>query len=152
MKTASNKQEIIEYYYKLGVVHIELGNFAEAEENFNKALQLAPKNPYILNYLGYSYLEENININKAFNMLKIAVHQMPNSGAILDSYGWALYKMGEYEDALLFIQKAIEKEPTDATIHRHLGDVYEKLGKKQMAKYQWQKADKFESLFGNESD
>jgi len=94
----------------------------------------------VLNYLGYSWVDRGMNLDEAFKMLRKAVELRPNDGYIVDSLGWAHYKLGRYEEALRDLEQAIELRPADPVINDHLGDVYWKTGRKLEAKFQWNHA------------
>ncbi len=94
----------------------------------------------MLNYLGYSWLDQNINIPEAFDLIKKAVRLKPNDGYIIDSLGWGYYIQKDYEQALKHLEKAVELRPEDPTLNDHLGDVYWRLGRKLEAQFQWTQA------------
>lgn len=127
-------------YYSAGIALERLKRWPEAETRFKKALELSPDQPFVLNYLGYSWVDQNINLEEAFKMLQKAVEQRPNDGFIVDSLGWAHYRRGEYELAAKFLERAVDLRPSDSTINDHLGDVYWRLGRKLEAQFQWNHA------------
>ena len=127
-------------YYSSGITLERLKRWPEAEVRFKRALELSPGQPFVLNYLGYSWVDQNINLEEAFKMLQKAVDQRPNDGFIVDSLGWAYYRRGEYEIAARFLEKAVELRPADPTINDHLGDIYWRLGRTLEAKFQWNHA------------
>lgn len=127
------------YYYR-GVTFERQKNWPAAEADFKKALELYPDQPSVLNYLGYSWVDRGINLDEAFRMLRKAVELRPTDGYIVDSLGWAYYRLGKYEDALREMERAIELRPADPTINDHLGDVYWKVGRKLEAGFQWNHA------------
>lgn len=127
-------------YYSSGIALERLKRWSEAEVRFKRALELSPDQPFVLNYLGYSWVDQNINLDEAFKMLQKAVDQRPNDGFIVDSLGWAYYRRGEYDLAAKYLEKAVELRPADSTINDHLGDVYWRLGRKLEAKFQWNHA------------
>ena len=94
----------------------------------------------VLNYLAYSWVDQNINIDEAFAMLKRAVEISPRDGMIIDSLGWAHYRLGHYDEAVQELEKAIELKPGDPVINDHLGDAYWKVGRHLEARFQWQHA------------
>ena len=93
-----------------------------------------------MNYLGYSWLDQNMNIPQAFDLIKKAVKLKPNDGYIIDSLGWGYYIQKDYEQAVKHLDKAVELRPEDPTLNDHLGDVYWRLGRKLEAKFQWNQA------------
>ena len=131
-------------FYTLGICNERLGNWPRAEMNFRIALDLSPNQPLILNYLGYSLVEKNKNLEEARGMIEKAVAARPNSGFIIDSLGWSLFTLGKYEEAVKPMERAVELMPDDPIINDHLGDVYWKVGRKREARFQWRRAISFE--------
>lgn len=127
-------------YFARGASYERLSEFDKATSDIEMSIKLRPNNAMALNYLGYMWVEQNVNIEKAFVYISRALLLMPNDAAILDSMGWVLYSMKEYEKAVLFLEKSVSIEPEDPTINAHLGDVYEKLGRLEEAVKQWQRA------------
>lgn len=129
-------------FYFRGIAYERSKQWPKAEADFKKALDLAPESigrdrALVLNYLGYSWVDQGLNLDEAFAMLKRAVELRPRDGYIVDSLGWAYYRLGRYDDALRELEKAVELRPSDPTINDHLGDVYWKIGRKLEAKFQW---------------
>ncbi len=116
----------------------------KAVEDFRRVLEIDPEDADTLNYLGYTWVDRGENLTEAFDMIEKAVELEPDSGAIIDSLGWAHYKLGRYELAKDNLEKAVELTPNSATIVDHLGDVYWKLGRFREAGYQWQRALEFD--------
>ena len=112
----------------------------EAEADFRHALQLYPDQPLVLNYLGYSWVDRGVHLDEAFKMLRQAVALRPEDGYIVDSLGWAHFKLGEYDEAVKELERAIELKPSDPTINDHLGDAYWRIGRKLEAQFQWNHA------------
>lgn len=129
--------DIWRYYISRGEALIKLGRWQEAERDLKKALEIAPEEPTVLNYLGYSWAERGTNLDQAFSLIEKAISLNPNSGAIIDSLGWAHFQLGHYGDAVVHLEKAAKLAPDDPTITDHLGDVYWRLGRQTEAKYQW---------------
>lgn len=127
-------------YYSRGISLERTGKWQEAEQDFLTALEKNPEDPFILNYLGYSWLEKGKNLTNAKNMIAQAIEKSPDNGYIMDSFGWAFYKTGEYDRAVRILEIAVELEPGNSLINDHLGDAYWKVGRKREAYYQWQKA------------
>ena len=127
-------------HYLRGICLERLGRWEEAVTDFEFVLKSQPKNADALNYLGYTWVDKGVHLTKAFGMINKAVELEPKSGAIIDSLGWAHYKLGEYGQARLKLEDAAERSPSSATIIDHLGDVYWKLGRYREAGYQWQRA------------
>lgn len=127
-----------------GIIYERLNRWPEAEADFKRVLKFVPDDVDTLNYLGYTWVDRGENLTEAFDMIREAVKQQPQSGAIVDSLGWAHYKLGEYEKARENLEKAVALSPSSATIIDHLGDVYWKLGRKREAGFQWKRALEFE--------
>ena len=113
---------------------------ARAEKDFKKALQLQPDHPYVLNYLGYTWVDRGEHLKEAIKMLQKAVEQKPDDGFIVDSLAWAYYRLGQYDKAVVYQEKAVSLEPGDSVLNDHLGDIYWKLGRHNEARFQWQRA------------
>ena len=127
-------------YYARGISHERQDLWEEAEADFRKALELNPGQPQVLNYLGYSLVEKRTNLEEALAMIEQAVEARPDSGYIVDSLGWALYRLGRYEEAVVHMERAAELEPVDPIVNDHLGDVYWAVGRKMEARFQWHRA------------
>ena len=115
-------------------------NWPRAERDFLAALELSPNEPYLLNYLGYSWVDQGIKLKRALTLIERAVELEPQSGAIVDSLGWALYRMGDYDGAVEKLERAAELEPLDPTVNDHLGDAYWRVGRRNEASFQWRRA------------
>ena len=129
-----------QYHYLRGICLERLERWQEAVVDFEFVLKQQPENADALNYLGYTWVDKGVELEKAFKMIRKAVKLQPKSGAIIDSLGWAHYKLGQYSKARLKLEDAAERSPSSATIIDHLGDVYWKLGRIREAGYQWQRA------------
>lgn len=127
-------------FYSRGAAYERAGQWDKAEADLQKALMLAPDEPLVLNYLGYSWLERGKNIPEASEMLERAAHLAPNDGYIADSLGWAHYLQKQYGKAVRILEAAVSLEPGSATINDHLGDAYWRTGRKREAYFQWNKA------------
>jgi tetratricopeptide (TPR) repeat protein len=128
------------YFYFRGICLERSKQWAKAEVDMRKALELQPEQPHVLNYLGYSWIDQGINLDDAMKMIKRAVDQRPDDGYIVDSLGWAYYRIGNYDDAVKQLERAIDLKPEDPTINDHLGDAYWRIGRKLEANFQWQHA------------
>ncbi len=126
------------------IIYERLKRWPEAEADFKRVLKLVPDDVDTLNYLGYTWVDRGENLTEAFDMIREAVKQQPQSGAIVDSLGWAHYKLGEYQEAKEKLEDAVALSPSSATIIDHLGDVYWKLGRKREAGFQWKRALEFD--------
>ena len=127
-------------FFQRGIAYERQKKWAEAEPNFRKALDLNPDQPSVLNYLGYSWVDMNINLEEGLDMIRKAVSLKPDDGYIVDSLGWAYYRLGRYDDAVTEMERAAELKAGDPTINDHLGDVYWRVGRKLEATFQWNRA------------
>lgn len=127
-------------YFARGIVNERGGNWDAAESDFRKALELEPDQPSVLNYLGYSMVEKQENLDEALAMIEKAVDQRPNEGYIVDSLGWVYYRLGRYEEAVPQMEKAVSLMPVDPVVNDHLGDVYWAVGRTREAEFQWSRA------------
>src|SRR4029079_4159806 len=109
----------------------------KAEADLKKALELSPDQPHVLNYLGYSWIDQGLNLDQGMGMIRKAVDARPDDGYIVDSLGWAYYRIGNFEDAVKHLERAIDLKPEDPTINDHLGDAYWRVGRTLEAKFQW---------------
>lgn len=127
-------------FFQRGIAYERLKKWDKAEPNFKKALALYPDQPQVLNYLGYSWVDMNIHLDDGLNMIKKAVDLRPDDGYIVDSLGWAYYRLNRFDDAVEELEHAVELKAADATINDHLGDAYWRVGRKLEAIFQWQTA------------
>lgn len=134
--------------YARGMSHERIGAWKRAEQDFLTALDLVPEQPYVLNYLGYSWVEQGINLRKARDMIERAVAQRPTDGYIVDSLGWVLYQLGDYDEAVKHLERATELRPHDPVIIDHFADALWRAGRTAEARFQWRRA----LSFGPESD
>lgn len=126
--------------YARGIAHERLSEWPKAEADFRAALELNPDQPLVLNYLGYSLVEKQEKLDEALDMIKRAVAERPDSGFIVDSLGWVLYRLGRYDEAVSHMERAVELMPVDAVVNDHLGDVYWAVGRTREAEFQWKRA------------
>ncbi len=136
--TAEKSQWLI-YYYR-GIANERRKDWKGAEADLKKALELNPDQPLVLNYLGYSWVDQGVNLDEAFRMLRRAVDLRQRDGYVVDSLGWAYYRLGRYDDAVRELEKAIDLKPSDPVINDHLGDAYWRVGRKLEAQFQWNHA------------
>lgn len=127
-------------FYARAITLERLKRWDEAEPLFLKALELEPDQPFVLNYLGYSWIEIGRNMERAQKMIEEAVAQRPRDGYIVDSLGWVLYRLGQFDKAVPHLERAVELQPSDPVINDHLGDVYWKVGRNREARFQWMRA------------
>ncbi len=127
-------------FYVHGITLERTKRWPEAERELLKALELQPDQPFVLNYLGYSWVDQGLHLDRAKQMLHRAVELRPRDGFIVDSLGWAYYRLGEYDRAVRYLERAVELEPGDPVINDHLGDAYWRVGRKREARFQWRRA------------
>lgn len=127
-------------FYARGVCRERLKNWSAAEADLKMALKLNPDQPLILNYLGYSWVDQGLNLKEAMDLIRKAVKLKPDDGYFVDSLGWAYYRVGEYDKAVKHLERAVELRPEDPVINDHLGDAYWRVGRNLEAKYQWSQA------------
>ncbi|NGM22753.1 tetratricopeptide repeat protein [Roseomonas stagni] len=126
--------------YARGIAHERAGAWPSAEADFKRALELSPEQPYVMNYLAYTWVEQGKDLPEARRMLERAVELRPNDGNIVDSLGWALFKMGDLPGAIRWLERAVELEPRNSVINDHLGDAYWAAGREREARFQWRRA------------
>src|SRR5436309_5564118 len=139
LPAAGDKNSWVTYYYR-GICEERSKQWSKAEADMRKALELQPEQPHVLNYLGYSWIDQGVNLDEGMKMIKRAVEQRPDDGYIVDSLGWAYYRIGNYEDAVKHLERAIDLKAEDPTINDHLGDAYWRLGRTLEARLQWAQA------------
>ena len=135
-----NSDEYADVLYKRGSSYERLGDDKKSDEDLIKSLSIKPDDPYVLNYLGYSWLERGYKIKEAIDMLDNAYNQKKNDPYIIDSVGWGYYLIGDFKNAEIFLRKAIQLMPKDPIVNDHYGDVLWKLNQKIQAQYYWQSA------------
>ncbi|MCF4097843.1 tetratricopeptide repeat protein [Maritalea mediterranea] len=124
-------------YYVRGIAHERDGAWEKAEQDFLQALELNPDQPQVLNYLGYSWVDQEMQLERALEMIEKAVALRPEDGYIVDSLGWAYYRLERFEEAVETLERAARLSPSDPTINDHLGDAYWQVDRKREARYQW---------------
>jgi tetratricopeptide (TPR) repeat protein len=137
-------------FYSRGIAYERNKQWPEAEADLKQALALLPEEPrtegekssraHVLNHLAYSWVDMGMNIDEAFVMLKKAVELQPRDGYIIDSLGWAYYRLGQYEEAVRELERAVDLKPSDPVLNDHLGDAYWKVGRVNEARFQWNHA------------
>jgi tetratricopeptide (TPR) repeat protein len=135
-------------FYSRGIALERSGQWKPSEADLLHALELKPDQPLVLNYLGYSWIDRGENLDRGLKMIEKAVELRPEDGYIVDSLGWAHYRLGNYSSAVQYLEKAIELVPEDPTINDHLGDAYWQSGRATEARFQWRRA----LQFGPEAD
>ncbi len=134
--TKPEKMNWVIYYFR-GICLERSKQWPKAEADMKMALQLLPDQPLVLNYLGYSWVDQGLHLDEGMTMIQRAVEQRADDGYIVDSLGWAYYRIGNYEEAVKHLERAVELKPEDPTINDHLGDVYWKIGRVIEARFQW---------------
>ncbi len=134
------KQSSWPLYYARAIAEERSHRWDAAEQDLKYALKLSPDQPQVLNYLGYSWVDQGRNLPQALAMLEKARALSPFDGYIVDSVGWAYYRLGRYADAAKTLESAILLVPGDSTINEHLGDAYWKVGRKRDAEFQYSHA------------
>jgi tetratricopeptide (TPR) repeat protein len=137
--TKNEKSNWVIYYFR-GICYERSKQWPKAERDLQKSLELYPDQPHVLNYLGYSWVDQGINLDEGMRMIKRAVEQRADDGYIVDSLGWAYYRLGNMEEAVKHLERAVELKPEDPTINDHLGDAYWKVGRQLEARFQWSHA------------
>ena len=127
-------------FYERGIAHERAGQWPEAESDFQFALRLSPDQPSVLNYLGYSWTEQGVHLVEARGMIERALEQRPGDGAIVDSLGWVLLRLGDTQGALTNLERGVELQPEDPVVNGHLGDALAAAGRWREAEFQWRRA------------
>jgi tetratricopeptide (TPR) repeat protein len=128
------------YFYSRGTCYERLKKWPLAEADLKLALKLSPNQPLVLNYLGYSWIDQNRNLRQGLALIKKAVRQKPDDGYIVDSLGWAYYRLRNYKEAAKHLERAVELRPEDPVLNDHLGDAYWRVGREREARFQWSQA------------
>lgn len=125
------------YFYARGTCHERLKDWPAAEKDLKQALALVPEQPLVLNYLGYSWIDQGINLAEGMELIEKAVALKPDDGYIVDSLGWAHFKQGNFTDAVNYLERAVELKPADPVLNDHLGDALWRVGREREARFQW---------------
>ena len=134
---AQNDIEDWRLFYARGAALDKLEQWEASQADLIHANELAPDQPALLNYLGYSWVDRGINLEDGLEMIQRAVALRPGAGFIVDSLGWAHFKLGNYSEAIKHLERAVELSPTEALINEHLGDAYWRGGRRLEAGFQW---------------
>ena len=134
-----DKSNWVMFYFR-GICYERSHQWPGAEADMKKALELFPEQPLVLNYLGYSWVDQGVHLDDGMDMIRRAVEQRPDDGYIVDSLGWAYFRTGNYDEAVKNLERAVELKPDDPTINDHLGDAYWRVGRTLEAHYQWSQA------------
>jgi len=127
-------------YYFRGISLERMSDWARAEKDLLLALELEPEQPFVLNYLAYSWVDKKMHLDRAKGMLVRAVELRPDDGFIVDSLGWVYYRLGDYQEGVKQLERAVELRPQDPVINDHLGDAYWRVGRHQEARFQWRRS------------
>jgi Flp pilus assembly protein TadD len=139
-------------YYVRGTAHDRLGDWSAAMRDFDRALELSPNQFQVLNYVGYTLVDRGEQLGEALEMIQKAVAAQPDAGYIIDSLGWAQYRLGYYNEAVVHMERAVELMATDPIVNDHLGDVYWAVGRKTEAQFQWRRALSFATEYSGSED
>ena len=134
-----DKSNWVVFYFR-GICYERSHQWSSAEADMKKALELFPEQPLVLNYLGYSWVDQGVHLDDGMDMIRRAVEQRPDDGYIVDSLGWANFRIGNYDEAVKDLERAVELKPDDSTINDHLGDAYWRVGRVLEARFQWSHA------------
>jgi len=140
IEDGAEAQGLWRLHYAHGIALERSDRWPRAERALQRALELQPDQPFVLNYLGYSWVDQGLNLDDAKAMLHKAVELRPDDGFIVDSLGWAYYRLEQYEKAVTYLERAVALEPGDPVINDHLGDAYWRVGRTREARYQWERA------------
>ncbi len=127
-------------FFSRGIAHERARQWPQAEADMQRALELAPDQPAVLNYLGYTWADQGIRLTEARRMIERAIEQDPKDPAIIDSLGWVMLRQGQADDAELLLEQAVGMQPEDPTINAHLGEAYWAVGRRLEAVFQWRRA------------
>jgi tetratricopeptide (TPR) repeat protein len=133
------KSNWVVFYFR-GICYERSHQWPLAEADMKKALELFPEQPLVLNYLGYSWVDQSVHLEQGMDMIRRSVEQRPDDGYIVDSLGWAYFRTGNYDEAVKNLERAVELKPEDPTINDHLGDAYWRVGRMLEAHFQWSHA------------
>jgi tetratricopeptide (TPR) repeat protein len=128
------------FFYSRGTCYERIKKWAQAEADLQRALQLSPDQPLALNYLGYSWIDQGRNLKQGMALIEKAVRQKRDDGYIVDSLGWAHYRLANYKEAVKHLERAVELRPEDPVLNDHLGDAFWRVGREREARFQWEQA------------
>ncbi len=127
-------------WYARGTSYERSNDWASAERDLLRAMELNPDQPLVLNYLGYSWVDQGKNLTRGLSLISRAVQLKPDDGFIVDSLGWAYYRLGRYDEAVKHLERAVELQPSDPVLNDHLGDAMWRAGRQREARFQWELA------------
>ena len=128
------------YYYSRGTSYERVHKWPQAEADLQSALKLNPDEATVLNYLGYSWVDQKRNLKQGLQLIEKAVKLKPDDGFIVDSLGWAHFRLGNYKDAARWLERAVELRPEDPVLNDHYGDGLWRVGREREATFQWNQA------------
>jgi Flp pilus assembly protein TadD len=128
------------YWYARGTCYERIKKWPQAEYNLRRANELSPDQPLVLNYLGYSWVDRNMHLQRGLKFIEKAVQLKPEDGYIVDSLGWAHFRLGNYAEAARHLERAVELRPADPILNDHLGDALWRVGRIREARYQWEQS------------
>jgi tetratricopeptide (TPR) repeat protein len=128
------------FFYSRGTCYERIKKWSLAEADLERALQLSPDQALALNYLGYSWIDQGRNLKQGMALIEKAVRQKRDDGYIVDSLGWAHYRLGNYKEAVKHLERAVELRPEDPVLNDHLGDAFWRVGREREARFQWEQA------------
>lgn len=140
LRLLESRPEDIEIGFNLAASYERLGQFDDAEREFQWIIKKAPDHGLALNYLGYMYADQGIKLDQALQMIEKAVSLDPQNGAFLDSYAWVLFRLGRHDEALIQMKEALKYDESDAVLYDHQGDIYSALTSHELARESWIKA------------
>ncbi len=126
--------------FNRAIAHEHFREYEEVESGLKRLLTMEPQNSEALNFLGYTYAEQKINLDEAEALIRRALNEKPDDGYYLDSLAWVYYQRGEYDKAVETQVKAINRTSDDPVMHEHMGDMFWKKGARAKARDSWQKA------------
>ena len=132
-----NSDSYADTLYRRGGSYERLGQYQKSDSDLLQSLKISPEDPYVMNYLAYSWLERNYKIEEAIQMLERAYEQKKNDPYIIDSIGWGYHLIGDYINAERYLKQAVQLMPDDPIVNDHYGDILWKLDRKLQAKYFW---------------
>ena len=128
------------FWYARGTSYERIKDWPRAEKDLLKAMELDPDQALILNYLGYSWVDQKVKLREGLKLIEKAVALKPDDGYIVDSLGWAHYRLGNFGKAVKHLERAVELRPEDPVLNDHLGDALWQVGREREARYQWELA------------
>ena len=126
------------YWYSRGTSYERIKDWPSAERDLLRANELSPDQPLVLNYLGYSWVDRKMQLQRGLTFIEKAVKLKPEDGYIVDSLGWAHFRLGNYSKAAEQLERAVELRPSDPILNDHLGDALWRVGRIREARYQWE--------------